>query len=175
MSFQKTYSTGTKGRLEKHADECKTLIRAKVSPLNLANEFILSLDPTYDNTYWQKYGSPSELIPKIQEWLGEPVTHTAEVKTLKAEPTIPLVHPRKPEEVKLLKLQKDIAKIQEEMFSMVEILGILSPELAFEFEEEIVFFHNGKLMQGETEVTKDNASLELLAATLKHGRENTPV
>ena len=64
------YSTGTKGRIKMHSDRCKEFIRANTS-FHLANEFIESLDPEREDTVWQRFQTPAEILPELQEWLGD--------------------------------------------------------------------------------------------------------
>lgn len=63
------YSTGTKGRIKMHSDLCKEFIRANTS-FNLAVEFIGSLDPERDDSTWQRFQTPSDILPELQAWLG---------------------------------------------------------------------------------------------------------
>lgn len=63
------YSTGTKGRIKMHSDLCKEFIRANTS-FSLAVEFIDSLDPDRDDTTWQRFQTPSDILPELQAWLG---------------------------------------------------------------------------------------------------------
>jgi hypothetical protein len=85
---QRKYSTGTKGRLKKHSDECREFIQANAPSFSLANEFIESIDAERDDKVWQKYMTPESLRPELDAWLnGEPApTHTASLhpKILKA-------------------------------------------------------------------------------------------
>ncbi|MEX1119772.1 MAG: hypothetical protein WEB60_13375 [Terrimicrobiaceae bacterium] len=62
------YSTGTKGRIKQHADKCKEFIRAQTS-FNLAKEYIESLDPDYEDSVWQRFQNPEDLLPELQAWL----------------------------------------------------------------------------------------------------------
>jgi len=63
------YSTGTKGRIKMHSDQCKEFIRANTS-FNLAREFIDSLDPSRDERVWQRFQNAEEILPELQAWLG---------------------------------------------------------------------------------------------------------
>lgn len=63
------YSTGTKGRIKMHSDQCKEFIRANTS-FSLAAEFIESLDGDHDDSFWQRYQTPADLLPELQAWLG---------------------------------------------------------------------------------------------------------
>lgn len=65
----KRYSTGTKGRLHKHADECRDTIHRHAPDFALATEFIQSLDPSGDHTFWQKFRLPSDVVPQLEAWL----------------------------------------------------------------------------------------------------------
>lgn len=70
MAIEKKYSTGTKGRLEKHADQCKELIRQNCPSLSLAREFIASIDPDFEPKTWQAYQEPADVLPELSIWLG---------------------------------------------------------------------------------------------------------
>ena len=63
------YSTGTKGRIKMHCDKCREFIRANTS-FNLATEFIESIDPDHDEQVWQRFQTPADILPELQEWLG---------------------------------------------------------------------------------------------------------
>ncbi|MCX6969557.1 MAG: hypothetical protein NTV93_05290 [Verrucomicrobia bacterium] len=63
------YSTGTKGRIKMHSDRCREFIHANTS-FHLANEFIESLDPEREDRAWQRFQTPAEILPELQEWLG---------------------------------------------------------------------------------------------------------
>ena len=52
-----------------HSDKCKEFIRANTS-FSLATEFIASLDPDHDERVWQRFQTPAEILPELQEWLG---------------------------------------------------------------------------------------------------------
>lgn len=70
---QRKYSTGTKGRLKKHSDECREFIQAHSPSFSLANEFIESIDPDREDKAWQRFMSPECILPELQAWLqGEP-------------------------------------------------------------------------------------------------------
>jgi hypothetical protein len=64
------YSTGTKGRLKMHSDGCKEIIKANSPNYSLATEFITSIDPEREDRVWQRFQSPEDVIPELQEWLG---------------------------------------------------------------------------------------------------------
>lgn len=63
------YSTGTKGRIKMHSDQCKEFIRANTS-FSLAAEFIQSLDADHDDSFWQRFQTPADILPELQAWLG---------------------------------------------------------------------------------------------------------
>ena len=63
------YSTGTKGRIKMHCDKCREIIRANTS-YTLATEFIASIDPDHDERVWQRFQTPADILPELQEWLG---------------------------------------------------------------------------------------------------------
>ena len=70
---QRKYSTGTKGRLKKHSDECREFIHAHSPSFGLANEFIESIDPEREDKAWQRFMSPESVLPELEAWLqGEP-------------------------------------------------------------------------------------------------------
>lgn len=70
---QRNYSTGTKGRLKKHSDECREFIQAHSPSFSLANEFIESIDPEREDKAWQRFMSPESVLPELEAWLqGEP-------------------------------------------------------------------------------------------------------
>jgi hypothetical protein len=78
----KKYSTGTKGRIKMHSDKCKEFVRANTS-FNLATEFIASLDPDYDERVWQRFQTPADILPELQEWLGVDAVKPAAPSTSK--------------------------------------------------------------------------------------------
>ena len=63
------YSTGPKGRIKMHCDKCREFIRANTS-FSLATEFIESIDPDHDEQVWQRFQTPADILPELQEWLG---------------------------------------------------------------------------------------------------------
>jgi len=70
---QRKYSTGTKGRLKKHSDECREFIHSHSPSFSLANEFIESIDPEREDKAWQRFMSPGSILPELEAWLqGEP-------------------------------------------------------------------------------------------------------
>jgi len=64
------YSTGTKGRLKKHSDECREFIHSHSPSFGLANEFIASIDPEREDRAWQRFMSPESILPELEAWLG---------------------------------------------------------------------------------------------------------
>lgn len=64
------YSTGTKGRLKMHSDKCREFIHANAPGFSLASEFIASVDPDHEDRVWQRFQTPSDILPELQEWLG---------------------------------------------------------------------------------------------------------
>jgi hypothetical protein len=76
--MDKRYSTGTKGRLERHADACKALIHQYSPNFSLAEEFIAQLDPEKDLRVWQQFTTPEALLPELASWLGQETDPPAE-------------------------------------------------------------------------------------------------
>ena len=66
---QRKYSTGTKGRLKKHSDECREFIHSHSPSFSLAVEFIESIDPDREDKAWQKFMSPASILPELEAWL----------------------------------------------------------------------------------------------------------
>ncbi len=66
---QKRYSTGTKGRLMKHADECREIIQRHSPNAALALEFIEFLDPGAEDRVWQRFEKPIDVLPTLEGWL----------------------------------------------------------------------------------------------------------
>jgi hypothetical protein len=64
------YSTGTKGRLKMHSDRCKESIRSHSPNFSLATEFIASIDPDHEDTVWQRFQTPEDVIPELDQWLN---------------------------------------------------------------------------------------------------------
>jgi len=64
------YSTGTKGRLKMHADQCREFIHANATNFHLATEFIESLDPEREDRAWQVFRNPKDTLPALQAWLS---------------------------------------------------------------------------------------------------------
>lgn len=73
------YSTGTKGRLKMHADQCREAIHAHSPNFQLAVEFIESIDPDKEDQVWQRFEPPAQVLPLLQAWLAgeEPPTASA--------------------------------------------------------------------------------------------------
>ncbi len=71
------YSTGTKGRLKMHSDGCKEIIRANSPTYSLATEFIVSIDPDREDRVWQRFQSPEDVLPELQDWLSGGEAKTA--------------------------------------------------------------------------------------------------
>jgi len=53
-----------------HGDKCREFIRANTPGFNLANEFIASVDPDHEDRVWQRFQTPADILPELQEWLG---------------------------------------------------------------------------------------------------------
>jgi hypothetical protein len=64
------YSTGTKGRLKMHSDQCREFIHANSPDFHLATEFIQTLDPDREDRNWQRFQSPEDTLPFLQAWLA---------------------------------------------------------------------------------------------------------
>jgi hypothetical protein len=64
------YSTGTKGRLKMHADQCREAIRANAGNFHLAEEFIESIDPEKEDRVWQRFQTPEDVLPELEAWLS---------------------------------------------------------------------------------------------------------
>lgn len=75
------YSTGTKGRLKMHCDRCKEFIQANAPNFSLASEFIASVDPDHEDRVWQRFQTPADILPELQEWLGEEVVKPSQAAT----------------------------------------------------------------------------------------------
>ena len=99
------YSTGTKGRLKMHSDRCKETIRSHSPNFSLATEFIASIDPDYEDTVWQRFQTPEDVIPELDQWLngGDSTTPpprtgplpTEILKKVAIKPATQLVSPKK--------------------------------------------------------------------------------
>ena len=61
-----------------HGDKCREFIHANAPGFSLANEFIASVDPDHEDRVWQRFQTPADILPELQEWLGvevvKPVT-----------------------------------------------------------------------------------------------------
>jgi hypothetical protein len=64
------YSTGTKGRLKMHADQCREAIRANAPNFHLAVEFIDSIDSEREDRVWQRFQTPEDVLPELEAWLS---------------------------------------------------------------------------------------------------------
>jgi hypothetical protein len=53
-----------------HSDKCKEFIHAHSPDFSLAKEFIESLDPDRDESFWQRFQKPEDILPELQSWLG---------------------------------------------------------------------------------------------------------
>ena len=82
------YSTGTKGRIKMHSDKCKEFIQANSPSFSLANEFIESIDPDREETLWQRFQNPEDILPELQAWLGGDEKPTAPPPSAPAAATI---------------------------------------------------------------------------------------
>lgn len=77
------YSTGTKGRLKMHSDQCREFIHAHAPSFALAEEFVASIDPKREDAVWQRFQDPADLAPLLEAWLnGEPEPTEAVRQTL---------------------------------------------------------------------------------------------
>ena len=79
------YSTGTKGRLKMHSDQCREFIHANSPDFHLANEFIETLDPEREDRAWQKFQTPEDIEPLLRAWLSGEEMPAA---TKPAQPTL---------------------------------------------------------------------------------------
>ena len=75
------YSTGTKGRLKMHADQCREAIRANATNFHLAVEFIDSIDSEREDRVWQRFQTPEDVLPELQAWLSGGETVVEKPKT----------------------------------------------------------------------------------------------
>ena len=89
MSTRK-YSTGTKGRLKMHADQCREAIQAHSPGFSLANEFIESLDPRREDQVWQQFQNPEDVLPELKAWLGGTSPAAVAAPTPAATPAAPV-------------------------------------------------------------------------------------
>ena len=72
-----------------HCDKCREFIRANTS-FNLATEFIESIDPDHEEQVWQRFQTPADILPELQEWLGvgKPAAPTAPPPIIPNRPDI---------------------------------------------------------------------------------------
>lgn len=82
------YSTGTKGRIKMHSDQCKEFIRANSPTFGLANEFVESIDPGHDERVWQRFQTPADILPELGAWLGGGIENPAPSSLGKDRPAI---------------------------------------------------------------------------------------
>lgn len=89
------YSTGTKGRLKMHADQCREAIRANSPNFPLAVEFIESIDPDREDKAWQQFQTAGDVLPQLQAWLsgGEPVVEKPKTPVAPAS-RLPVIDPK---------------------------------------------------------------------------------
>lgn len=94
------YSTGTKGRIKMHSDQCKEFIRANSPSFELSKEFIESTDPGREDTVWQRFQTPKDILPELQAWLGgdaeasaSPVLPAAPLRHLEIKPASQIARP----------------------------------------------------------------------------------
>ncbi|MFV0337796.1 MAG: hypothetical protein ACK5LK_06085 [Chthoniobacterales bacterium] len=81
--MEKHYSSGRKGRLERHADLCKKNIYEACPTPDLAIEFIEITDPESNNAVWQRFKEPADVFPEVTKWLNPPDLSTTSDKGLK--------------------------------------------------------------------------------------------
>ena len=67
---KKRFSTGTKGRIKQHAEECKEAIQLRCNNESLALEFIAEIDPNREDKVWQMFQTKLECLNKLEAWLG---------------------------------------------------------------------------------------------------------
>ena len=53
-----------------HSDRCKETIRSHSPNFSLATEFIASIDPDHEDTVWQRFQTPEDVIPELDQWLN---------------------------------------------------------------------------------------------------------
>ena len=76
---KKQFGSGTKGRIDQHAYDCREIIKkhgvtAKLPPA-LALEFIADTDREYgsfDNRNWQKFEDAKDALESFKKWLEPP-------------------------------------------------------------------------------------------------------
>jgi hypothetical protein len=134
------YSTGTKGRLKMHADQCREFIRANCPNFSLATEFIESIDPERDDSVWQRFQSPEDTLSALKTWLGE----SLEMPTPAAPPKSAVELSRHPKIQTASQLAADVAlrKTREWIEREAKQLASLSPKEAamaavLRFHEEL--------------------------------------
>jgi len=66
---QRKFSTGTKGRIKRHASECKSAVLRKCGNEGLASEFIFEIDPDRDDNAWQVFQTQLECLARLETWL----------------------------------------------------------------------------------------------------------
>jgi len=79
------YSTGTKGRIKMHADQCREFIQTHSPNFSLATEFIEQVDSEREDRVWQRFQTPGDILPELQDWLGG--------SEAKQAPPVPPAHP----------------------------------------------------------------------------------
>jgi hypothetical protein len=84
------YSTGTKGRLKMHSDLCRQFIHEHAPSFALAQEFVGSIDPAREDSVWQRFQEPGEILPLLEAWLnGDAEPTTPSRPSLKPASTVP--------------------------------------------------------------------------------------
>lgn len=76
MKTKRKFSTGTLGRIDEHADKCRTFVREfcakeNTSPL-VANDFISEIQGSgkkFDNKNWEKFETMDQLKSILIPWL----------------------------------------------------------------------------------------------------------
>lgn len=53
-----------------HSDRCKETIRSHSPNFSLATEFIASIDPDHEDSVWQRFQTPEDVIPELDQWLN---------------------------------------------------------------------------------------------------------
>ena len=76
---KKQFGSGTKGRIDSHAYECREIIKKHAAKsavsLEFVNEFIAGIDrefKQFDNRNWQKYESSTDALNAFKQWLEPP-------------------------------------------------------------------------------------------------------
>lgn len=82
METPPKYSSGTKGRLKRHSDACKNLIREQAPSPELAEEYLATVDPGEEDRWWQRYLAVEDCLADFQAWLRgeEPSTQPPSVE-----------------------------------------------------------------------------------------------